>query len=186
MTCTVQQSQRSLWTVCSDNFSNDISIVLCLCDGIWYVLCTMLLSVGARKSKIWHCSRNARSSNGNSGASSSWKWKTNATWQADWRCCRGMCVCVLHVDVSFTVNSYILFLTCTFLAVFSSVQFSSIHSLTHGSERLEGCWKRWIFNPRLKCPLQMKVERIIIIILWAGIHPTLDPYAEAFIAGPLR
>jgi len=27
---------------------------------------------------------------------------------------------------------------------------------------------------------------IIIIILWAGAQPTLDPYAEAFIAGPLR
>ena len=27
---------------------------------------------------------------------------------------------------------------------------------------------------------------IIIIILWAGVQPTLDPYAEAFIAGPLR
>jgi len=26
----------------------------------------------------------------------------------------------------------------------------------------------------------------IIIILWAGVQPTLDPYAEAFIAGPLR
>jgi len=23
-------------------------------------------------------------------------------------------------------------------------------------------------------------------ILWAGVQPTLDPYAEAFIAGPLR
>jgi len=27
---------------------------------------------------------------------------------------------------------------------------------------------------------------IIVIILWAGVQPTLDPYAEAFIAGPLR
>jgi len=27
---------------------------------------------------------------------------------------------------------------------------------------------------------------IIIIILWAGVQPTLDPYAEAFVAGPLR
>jgi len=27
---------------------------------------------------------------------------------------------------------------------------------------------------------------IIIIILWAGVQPTLDPYAEALIAGPLR
>jgi len=27
---------------------------------------------------------------------------------------------------------------------------------------------------------------IIIIILWAGVQPALDPYAEAFIAGPLR
>jgi len=26
----------------------------------------------------------------------------------------------------------------------------------------------------------------IIIILWAGVQPTLDLYAEAFIAGPLR
>ena len=24
------------------------------------------------------------------------------------------------------------------------------------------------------------------IIIWAGVQPTLDPYAEAFIAGPLR
>jgi len=30
------------------------------------------------------------------------------------------------------------------------------------------------------------VSGIIIIILWAGVQPTLDPYAEAFIAGPLR
>ena len=28
--------------------------------------------------------------------------------------------------------------------------------------------------------------RILIIILWwAGVQPTLDPYAEAFMAGPL-
>jgi len=26
----------------------------------------------------------------------------------------------------------------------------------------------------------------MIIILWAGVQPTLDPYAEAFIAGPLH
>ena len=53
-----------------------------------------VLSVAARKSKVWHCTRNARSSNGNSGTSSSWQWKTNASWQAGWRCRRGMCVFV--------------------------------------------------------------------------------------------
>ena len=30
------------------------------------------------------------------------------------------------------------------------------------------------------------LSSIIIIILRAGVQPTLDPYAEAFIAGPLR
>jgi len=29
------------------------------------------------------------------------------------------------------------------------------------------------------------ILRYIIRILWAGVQPTLDPYAEAFIAGPL-
>ena len=30
------------------------------------------------------------------------------------------------------------------------------------------------------------ITKFIIIILWAGVQPTLDPYAEVFIAGPLR
>ena len=35
------------------------------------------------------------------------------------------------------------------------------------------------------CTCGMEIS-FIIIILWAGVQPTLDPYAEAFIAGPLR
>jgi len=35
-------------------------------------------------------------------------------------------------------------------------------------------------------PVLLTYGAIIIIILWAGVQPTQDPYAEAFIAGPLR
>ena len=70
-----------------------------------------------------------------------------------------VCVCYMWMYVSFTVNSLYFVFNLYILAVFSSVQFSSIHSLKQGSEKLEGCWKKWIFNPRLKCPLQMEVER---------------------------
>jgi len=35
-------------------------------------------------------------------------------------------------------------------------------------------------------PFGLKGLSIYLSILWAGVQPTLDPYAEAFIAGPLR
>jgi len=34
--------------------------------------------------------------------------------------------------------------------------------------------------------LTMGMEFVCMCILRAGVQPTLDPYAEAFIAGPLR
>ena len=36
------------------------------------------------------------------------------------------------------------------------------------------------------CTTVTQSTSIYLSILWAGAQPTLDPYAEAFIAGPLR
>jgi len=46
----------------------------------------------------------------------------------------------------------------------SSLQFRSLHSSVFdiGSQRLWACWKRWGFNPRRNCPLEMEeMDRIV-------------------------
>jgi len=47
-------------------------------------------SVAARESTVWHCSWTARSSDGDTAASCSWKRKTNATWKTGWHRHRGL------------------------------------------------------------------------------------------------